>query len=552
MRFYNGFYKGGGKLKKISKLFIAAAIGLSIPISYTLAAPATMDGWVQSRGTWYYYSNGAMIKGGWAQDSTGWAFLNAIDGSWMQQGWVSDSKGWCYLRNGYWVGHATWAMDTKGWQYIGADGYWDPRVTSKLLNPIDEATAAVAKAERTKLIADIGQASTLVNGLDSALPEKSALNTRVKAVSTVDDSYKNTFDYKSIGELISSTNSTVQSNKNIISKLSETTKSIDAAISQLEAYAATIAADPAKVTEYNSTLDKIKELKYQKGDTEVVTGKVALQAIMAIDQITFGGENLIITYKTLELENSKLDENIISLQRNIEMTKLYKSQGMATDTDINKLQLNLDNLKYTKSNLERQMANIKMQLNQLIAKPYDDTARIVFDTTLLNSITISGLDKQADMDKAMANNYNIKLEYYSIKTCNNALSRASSNYGTGSSQYAAALYDFNSAVLKQDETIRSEKLKFSQNFEDLKDKQAAVNLEKNKFEQEKINLDTANIKYGLGMISKKALDDAVTTYNLQSIALDSAKYKLFLQYRTYEWMLKGLIQSTSTTGSSAN
>lgn len=527
-------------MRKALTITTAGVLGTLLPIVSVLAAPAVYNGWVQSNDTWYYYNAGTKILNSWAMDSTRWSFLNSIDGSRIQEGWAKDSHGWCYIKNGYWVNHAAWAKDSAGWQYIGADGYWDSTVAVQATNPVDAATAAVAKAEATKLASDLQSASSKVDTLNAALPEKSLLSARLTAIKAVDDLYYNTFDYNSISALISSCNSMVQSNNYTISKLNQTYNSIDTSISQLKAYAASIKDDPAKTAQYNDTLEQIKELEYQKSDTEVLTGQVAVQASMSNDQIVAGAETLILSYKTLNLESDKLNENILSLQRNIDMMNIYKNQGMATDLDISKLQLNLASLNYTKNNLASQMDNIKMQLNLLIAKPYDNSARIVFDSSLLDNVDLTVLNKQVDLDKAVANSYNIRLEYYAIKKCNNALARASDDYGTNSSQYSVAMLDYNSAVLKQDETIRSERLKFNQIYDAVIDKQNALSLEKSKLAQERTNLDTANIKFNLGMISKKALEDAVTAYNLQLMAMETAKINLFTNYRHYQWMLKGL------------
>ncbi|MHC1719298.1 MAG: glycosyl hydrolase family 28-related protein [Clostridiaceae bacterium] len=86
---------------------------------------ASLNGWVYSNKTWYYYQNGEKLKSSWAMDSKGWCYLSPQNGAWVWKGWAMDSKGWCYIQNGYWVQHSIWAKDRSGWVHIGDNGYWD-------------------------------------------------------------------------------------------------------------------------------------------------------------------------------------------------------------------------------------------------------------------------------------------------------------------------------------------------------------------------------------------------------------------------------------------
>ena len=145
------------------KQIILPNVTTDVPVS-------KLSGWVFSNKIWYYYQNGIKVKNGWAKDSTGWCFLNAVDGSWVQEGWAKDSHGWGYIRKGYWVDHATWAKDSSGWCFIGSNGYWDSSITYRLTNPVDDAAVLVEKAVISKLQADIdaARAAVLATNIDVA------------------------------------------------------------------------------------------------------------------------------------------------------------------------------------------------------------------------------------------------------------------------------------------------------------------------------------------------------------------------------------------------
>ncbi len=149
------------KRKSIAFLLgMLLAFGVSINFNLTVNA-ASVDGWIQEKGSWYYYENGYKVTNSWKLDSNGWCYLDS---------------------NGNWLSHATWAKDSTGWYYIDANGYWDKTVPGSATNPIEDATDAIGKAENSKLQSDINAAKALIAKLNDAVPEKAALNIIINSV----------------------------------------------------------------------------------------------------------------------------------------------------------------------------------------------------------------------------------------------------------------------------------------------------------------------------------------------------------------------------------
>lgn len=114
------------KLKRnISILLGCMLICSNLFFSPITANAASLNGWVSSNGSWYYYKDGVKLQNSWMKDSKGWCFLSAVDGSIVKEGWAKDSKGWCYMDGyGYWINYSAVVKDSLGDCVIGADGYW--------------------------------------------------------------------------------------------------------------------------------------------------------------------------------------------------------------------------------------------------------------------------------------------------------------------------------------------------------------------------------------------------------------------------------------------
>ncbi|MGE5627347.1 MAG: hypothetical protein ACM3X7_04425, partial [Solirubrobacterales bacterium] len=508
------------------------------------------------------------------QDNNGWAFLDE-NGVWVQNGWVKDNTGWCYIKDGYWLNHAGYVQDSKGWQFIGANGYWDSTVQPSEQNPLQAAENAVTEAEASRLTGDIDEAYDRVNALSSTLLEKSDFKVRLQKIQAL--VFDNTFDYSNIKSLMLKYNTTVQTNQNTLDKLfanyTSLEDAIDKANSSISSMSKAIAQMKAAYPTYTplepgtdevdtindilSNLDainakniqslsgtisslqsQITTMERQQEDIQTSIDKMGIQIKMANAQINSSAEKLILSYKELNIEKKKLDANLDTLQRNLEMTIVYKEQGLATDSDVNNIKISIESLKNNIRSIERQKENIICQLNLMIGEDYTDTAEVIFKPSMLDSFNLSSIDRESDMDTAIENNYNVKLQEYEITSCKAAVSRAEEDDDAGGVQ--AAMLDYNNALIKYDDTIRSEKLKINKAYEALDDSGKTYDLETNKLKQEQVNLDKAKLNYSLGAISKKALSDQENTFKLQQLAVETAKYNLFDSYRQYQWIINGL------------
>ncbi|QAT41031.1 N-acetylmuramoyl-L-alanine amidase family protein [Clostridium sp. JN-9] len=218
------------KLKKGLTTTMAAAMGLGvvIPAVPVIAAPATnswvntsagwtyyqagkkvSNGWVKDNGTWYYIDANGIMATGWRSVGGVWYFMDdngamatgwkSIGGKWyfmasngaMQKGWYQVGPAWYFSNpNGdmvanQWVGNyylgASGAMLantlTPDNYFVDANGAWDGKAKYDLA----AIETAVAKAEVSKLQADVDAAKALVDALPD-VKEKDAFTKRLSAI----------------------------------------------------------------------------------------------------------------------------------------------------------------------------------------------------------------------------------------------------------------------------------------------------------------------------------------------------------------------------------
>lgn len=286
----------------------------------------------------------------------------------------------------------------------------------------------------------------------------------------------------------------------------------------------------------DSLEEQLESIDRQQEDMSDLIEKTKVQMEMYNNQVIYAAEDLIFGYDSIEKEEKKIDENIEQLENNINMINVQKSLGYVTDVNVDSLNLQLDQLKKSKEALSTQKKNIERQLNLLIGQPYDTPLKIVF-YPIISQSRLKTVDFDDDLEKALEDNYDLKILKYEIDSKETALERADDDHGKKSNEYKIAKKDLEDAQLNYEDKKRSEELEFKKLYEALKDAEKAYNLEKSKLEQEKKNMEFAKVKYDLGLISKMDYDKAKSSYELEKIAVDAANTNLFKAYREYQRML---------------
>jgi hypothetical protein len=149
--------------------------------------------------------------------------------------------------------------------------------------------------------------------------------------------------------------------------------------------------------------------------------------------------------------------------------------------------------------------------------------------------SINGMDLEEDLEDALAGNYKIILQRYEYSSKEDDLDNANTSDGE-----TIAYNNFENEEIKLDDAIMKFEKDFNKAYQDVRDKEEALENVKLKLEYETKKLNISELKYSLGMISSISLDSARADYKSQSIKVSTAEDELWKAYTKYEWMMEGL------------
>jgi len=284
-------------------------------------------------------------------------------------------------------------------------------------------------------------------------------------------------------------------------------------------------------------LDTLKQLERTQVDRPTLEAMADLNAsIKNISQIRLA-EGKFIGYNQLKLGSSDISMAIDNLQKQLFTMQLQESLGFVSRNSINDVETKLvdmqTKLQSTKFQQDSLVRDLKISLN-------DQENLIVIEGIPSADEDFVIEDKDADLEKALENSYSLKLLGQQIVISQAALDRAKKDNGMSSKQYKKANYDLTNANLKlnlQKEALKSSYYAMVDNITKV---QSDLRFAEQSLEDQKVKLSEAQLKMGLGMISKLELDNATTNYQVQENAVKAKQIDLFNAKCNYEWFLKGM------------
>lgn len=356
-----------------------------------------------------------------------------------------------------------------------------------------------------------------------------------------------TINFEDIESIIAEQNINVQINQNERLKGKVSSADLKRTIKELEDDLEDIndergeASDLSEIISLNAQkrglLEALKQVERGIVDLPTALAIIDLQASMSDDYQTLSAESNFIKYNQSNLDLEDIARSIDSTQDQLTKMQLQESLGMVSSNNLNAfrtklvdLQTKLESTKLVQDSYERKLKDLlNEQENSLVigSIPSVDEDFTVKDT-------------DADMKAALESNYNIKIQEQQIVILQSALNSEKKDHGMSSQEYKEANYNLANANLKLTQAKDSLKTSYYTMIDDISKLQSALKLAEQNLEDQKVALSEAQIRMGLGMISKLEMDDANNIYQVKENAVKAMQTDLFNAKCNYEWFLKGL------------
>ncbi|WP_077610300.1 TolC family protein [Clostridium sp. Marseille-P2415] len=231
-------------------------------------------------------------------------------------------------------------------------------------------------------------------------------------------------------------------------------------------------------------------------------------------------QSSIISYfqQTYELESA--EDSLVLQQAVYQSTLAKQSAGMATQADVLTAQESIQNSQTSIEKLRGSIEETRQKLCIMLGWKYNDAPEIK-DIPAVDMDRIASMNPETDKETALQNNYTLKINKRKLE---NAAADITKN--TLKRTISSNEQNINKELVKSYQAVLQAKASYEQATAE--------------YDLESKNMDTAERKHQIGMMSQLDYQNQKNAYNTKSIAVKTAELTLFQAVQTYDNAVNGL------------
>jgi hypothetical protein len=233
-----------------------------------------------------------------------------------------------------------------------------------------------------------------------------------------------------------------------------------------------------------------------------------------------GAQTSMISYfqQKYELERSII--NLELLEAEYQATLAKQSAGMTTQVDVFTAQENIQNSRGAIDKLRASVEETRQKLCVMLGWKYNDIPEIM-DIPAVDMERTGLINPETDKEKAIQNNYTLKINKRKMENASADITKETLKRTISSNEQ-----NINTVLVKDYQAVLQTK--------------AAYEKAVGEYNLESKNMEIAQQKYQLLMLSPFDYQRQKNTYNVKSIAVKSAELTLYQAVQTYDNAVNGL------------
>lgn len=337
----------------------------------------------------------------------------------------------------------------------------------------------------------------------------------------------NRIEYEELGDLIHEYNATVQDNLYEYNKFRQDYGDTNDEV--VQAYYDLAEDYYSEMTGDDDASSRMSDLNLQiQGDNLQTQGDESLED-SKIYQLTYeqAEKNLVaeaqskmISYYEALLQKKQAEMDLKEAQTALELYSLKKDAGTATELDVLQARETAETKEDERSELDIEIQSIRESLQILLGWKYNDNPEIG-ELPEIDTEKIAAADLQSDTEKALENNYSLKINERKLENARgeNTKKQLNDTIENNKNQIAASL----SSAYQQ---IQSALLAWEQ--------------AKTEAELEESRTQNAQVELEAGVITQYGYDTQVYARDRSQISVETAAIALFTAMENYTWAVNGL------------